>query len=173
VLPDVIGEEAANVETGSAADQQVQHLGHFLFISVIYFFLSQLFFTLPLHQVLGSTTGDTASDMGEVVVEAKKYPAANQLVQHLCHFLLTSVISCDFYLSHFFIMFLPQFFGHGASDSATQFSVPGDSFTSVINDVIRGLEDDSTQKELHAKTSRVEERHPVVLQENVTTAITK
>jgi hypothetical protein len=51
--------------------------------------------------------------------------------------------------------------------------VPGDSFTSVINDVIRGLEDDSTQKELHAKTSRVEERHPIVLQENVTTAITK
>jgi hypothetical protein len=68
VLPNVTREEDVNAETETAAsdvreivgeaeknvgvDQQVQHLSHFLFISVIsYFFLSQLSFTLPLHQV--------------------------------------------------------------------------------------------------------------------------
>jgi hypothetical protein len=38
VIADVLGEKAANAETESAADQQVQHLSHFLFISVISFF---------------------------------------------------------------------------------------------------------------------------------------
>jgi hypothetical protein len=76
VLPNVMGEEAVNVETESAADQQVQHLS--LYISVISFFLSQSFFTFPLHQVPGSTAGDTTSVVGVVVVEAEKSPAADQ-----------------------------------------------------------------------------------------------
>jgi hypothetical protein len=50
-------------------------------------------------------------------------------------------------------MFLPQFFGSSASDSATQSGAVGNSFVSAINDVICGLEEDSTQKELRAKTS--------------------
>jgi hypothetical protein len=65
----------------------------FLFISVIsYFFYLSHFFTLPLHQVPGSTTGDTTGVVGEVVVEAEKYPTAEQQVRHLSHFLFTSVI---------------------------------------------------------------------------------
>jgi hypothetical protein len=59
-------------------------------------------------------------------------------------------------------MFLPQFFGSSASDSVTQSGAVGNSFVSVINDVICGLEEDATQKELHAKTSRAKERSPVV-----------
>jgi hypothetical protein len=54
VLPDVVAEKAANVETEFAADQQVQHLR--------YFFYCCLLFTLLFHQVLGSTDGDTAGD---------------------------------------------------------------------------------------------------------------
>jgi hypothetical protein len=63
-------------------------------------------------------------------------------------------------------MFLPQFFGSSAGDSATQSSAPGDSFASVIEDVIRGLEDDRTQKELCADASRSEESPHVVAQED-------
>jgi hypothetical protein len=40
VLLDVMGQEAVNAEIESATDQQVQHLSHFLFMSVISFFLS-------------------------------------------------------------------------------------------------------------------------------------
>jgi hypothetical protein len=60
--------------------------------SFLIFFLSQSFFILPLHQVPGSTTGDTIGLVGEVVVEGEKYPTANQQVQHVSHFLFTSVI---------------------------------------------------------------------------------
>jgi hypothetical protein len=56
------------------------------------FFLSQSFFTLPFHQVPGSTARDITGVVGEVVVEAEKYPAADQHVQHLIHFLFTLVI---------------------------------------------------------------------------------
>jgi hypothetical protein len=93
-----VEEAVVEAEKYSAVDQQVQHLSHFLFISIIcYFFYLSHFFTLPLHQILGSI----ADDVGEVVVEAEKYPAADQLVQHLRFFLFTSVIFCDFYLTHF------------------------------------------------------------------------
>jgi hypothetical protein len=44
VIADVVGEKAANVETKSAANQQVQHLNHFLFISVISFFSISIIF---------------------------------------------------------------------------------------------------------------------------------
>jgi hypothetical protein len=98
----ILGEKAANVETESAPDQQVQHLSHFLFISVTSFFLSLLFFTLLLHQVLGSTVGDTAGgSIGEVVVDALKDSIADQLIQHLNHF---------FHLSHFFVIFIYHFY---------------------------------------------------------------
>jgi hypothetical protein len=50
-------------------------------------------------------------------------------------------------------MFLPQFFRSSADDSATQSSAPRDIFASVIKDVIHGLEDDPTQKELCADAS--------------------
>jgi hypothetical protein len=65
-------------------------------------------------------------------------------------------------ISLIFIMFLPQFFGSGAGDSATQSSAPWDNFVSIIKDVICGLEDDPTQMELRADASRVEERFTVV-----------
>jgi hypothetical protein len=78
-----VEEAVVEAEKYSAVDQQVQHLNHFLFISIIcYFFYLSHFFTLPLHQILGSI----ADDVGEVVVEAAKYPAADQLVQHLRFF---------------------------------------------------------------------------------------
>jgi hypothetical protein len=86
-------------------------------------------------------------------------------------FWFISVVSLVFYLSHFFIMFLPQFFGSSASDSATQSGAPADSLILVIHDVIRGLEDDPTQKELHAEASQAEERHVVIAQDNVTSAV--
>jgi hypothetical protein len=45
VLPNVMGEEAVNVETESAADQQVQHLSHFfVYISHIFFSISVIFY---------------------------------------------------------------------------------------------------------------------------------
>jgi hypothetical protein len=49
--------------------------------------------------------------------------------------------------------------------------VAGDNFVLVINDVIRGLEEDPIQKELWAEASQAEERPPVVAQENVTTSV--
>jgi hypothetical protein len=163
VLPNVMVEEAINVETESAADQQVQHLSHFLFISVIsYFFYLSHFFTLPLHQVPGSTTGDTTGVVGEVVVEAEKYPAAEQQVRHLSHFFVHISYFFMISISLIFVMFLPQFFGSDAGDSATQSSASWDNFVSIIKDVIRGLEDDPTQMELRADASRVEERSAVV-----------
>jgi hypothetical protein len=64
-------------------------------------------------------------------------------------------------------LFLPQLFESSADDSAIQSSVLGDSFVSIIKDVIRGLEDDHTQKELRADASRAKERPPVVAQEDV------
>jgi hypothetical protein len=105
-----------------------------------------------LHQVLGSTIGDTetqlseratADAMGEGVMDVEKDSAAYQLVQHLSHFLLISVISL-FLSQVFFIKFLPQFFGSSAGKVATQSCVQADNFMSVIHDVIRGLEDDPT-----------------------------
>jgi hypothetical protein len=65
-------------------------------------------------------------------------------------------------ISLIFVMFLPQFFGSDAGDSATQSSASWDNFVSIIKDVIRGLEDDPTQMELRADASRVEERSAVV-----------
>jgi hypothetical protein len=50
-------------------------------------------------------------------------------------------------------MFLPQFFRSSVGNSATQSSASGDSFVLVIKDVIHGLEDDPTQKELRADAS--------------------
>jgi hypothetical protein len=50
-------------------------------------------------------------------------------------------------------MFLPQFFGSSAGSSTTQSGVIGDSFVSMIKVVIRGLEDDPTQKKLRAEAS--------------------
>jgi hypothetical protein len=44
VIVDVVGEKATNAMTESIADQQVQHLSHFLFISVISFFFLPLSF---------------------------------------------------------------------------------------------------------------------------------
>jgi hypothetical protein len=78
-------------------------ISHFLF-----FFYLRYFFTLPLHQVPLSSAGDTTDVVGEVVVEAEKYPAAEQQVQHLSHFYLSqsffmisiSVIFYDFSLSY-------------------------------------------------------------------------
>jgi hypothetical protein len=64
-------------------------------------------------------------------------------------------------------MFLPQFFGSSAGDSATQSSAPGDSFVSIIKDITRGLEDNPTQKELRVDASWVKEKPPVVAQEGV------
>jgi hypothetical protein len=104
-------------------------------------------------------------------VKAEKYLIADQQVQHLNHFCSPQSFFCDFYLSHFFIMFLPQFFGSSAGDSAIQSSGPEDSFDSVIKDIIRGLEDDPTQKELRANDSRAEERPPVVAQEYVPSTV--
>jgi hypothetical protein len=63
-------------------------------------------------------------------------------------------------------MFLPQFFGSSASDSTTQSSALADSLISVIHDVIHGLADDPTHKELCAEASRAKERPLVVAQEN-------
>jgi hypothetical protein len=68
-------------------------------------------------------------------------------------------------------MFLPQFFESSAGDSMTQLGAPMDSLIPVIHDVIRGLEDDPTQKELRVETSQAKERPPVVAQENVITAV--
>jgi hypothetical protein len=56
-------------------------------------------------------------------------------------------------------------------DSAIQSNAPGDSFTIVINDVIRSLEDDPTQKELHAEASQAENRSTVVAPDNVSSSI--
>jgi hypothetical protein len=95
MLPNVMREEDVNAETETAtgdvgevvgeaeknvgSDQQVQHLSHFfVHISHFLFFLSQSFFTLPLHQVPRSSAGDTTDVMGEVMVEAEKYSAAEQ-----------------------------------------------------------------------------------------------
>jgi hypothetical protein len=73
VLSHVMREEAVNAETKSAVDQQVQHLNHFcsyqsflifLYLSYFLFFVSQSFFTLPLHQVPGSTASDTTGVVG-------------------------------------------------------------------------------------------------------------
>jgi hypothetical protein len=83
-VEEVVGE----AEKNASADQQV--MGEAIFCSyqsfLIFFYLKH-FFTLPLHQVRLSSAGDTTNVVGEVVVEAKKYPAAEQQVQHLNHFL--------------------------------------------------------------------------------------
>jgi hypothetical protein len=45
----VVGEVAVEVEKNPGVDQQVQHLSHFLFISIIsYFLYLSHFFTLPI-----------------------------------------------------------------------------------------------------------------------------
>jgi hypothetical protein len=116
-------------------------------------------------------TETAAGDMGEVAGEAEKNAGANQQVQHLSHFLFISVISYVFYLGHFFTLTLHQVPQSSAGNSATQFSAPGDSFSLVIKDVIRSLEDDPTQKELRVEASQAEERPPAVAQENVSSAV--
>jgi hypothetical protein len=87
-------------------------------------------------------TETAAGDMGEVAGEAEKNAGANQQVPR-----------------------------SSAGNSATQFSAPGDSFSLVIKDVIRSLEDDPTQKELRVEASQAEERPPAVAQENVSSAV--
>jgi hypothetical protein len=58
----VVEEVVVEVEKNPGADQQVQHLSHFLFILVIsYFLYLSHFFTLPLHQVPQSSVGDSAT----------------------------------------------------------------------------------------------------------------
>jgi hypothetical protein len=58
----VVGEVVVEVEKNPGADQQVQHLNHFFVpISHFLFFISQSFFTLPLHQVPRSSVGDSAT----------------------------------------------------------------------------------------------------------------
>jgi hypothetical protein len=113
----------------------------------------------------------TAGVVGEVVVDVEKNPSADQQFQHLSHFLFISVISYFLYLSHFFTLPLHQVPRSSAGDSATQSSAPGDSFTSVIKDVIRSLEDDPTQKELHAEATQAEKRPPTIALENVSSSI--
>jgi hypothetical protein len=86
-------------------------------------------------------------------------------------FLFISVISYFLYLSHFFTLPLHEVPQSSVGDSATQSSAPGDSFTTVINDVIRSLEDDPTQKELRAEASHAEMKHAAVALENVSSSI--
>jgi hypothetical protein len=83
-------------------------------------------------------------------------------------FLFISVISTSII---FYYVSLSVFFGSSVGNSATQSSAPRDNFILVINDVIHGLEDDPTQKELRVEALRAEERPPVVAQENVTTVV--
>jgi hypothetical protein len=89
-------------------------------------------------------TETTAGGVGEVVGEAEKNVGADQQVQHLSHFLFISVISYFFLSQSFFTLPLHQVPRSKVVDSRTQSSVPGDSFASVIKDVIRSLEDDPT-----------------------------
>jgi hypothetical protein len=49
--------------------------------------------------------------------------------------------------------------------------VSGDSFAIVINDVIRSLEDDPTQKELRVEASQAEKRPTAVALESVSISI--
>jgi hypothetical protein len=97
VLQDVVAEKETNAEIESAADQQVQHLRHFLFMSVISFsfFLFLSFFTLLFNQVL--TIGDIDSG------------SADQQVQHLSHFLSCQLFLYFFYLCHFLHCFSIRF----------------------------------------------------------------
>jgi hypothetical protein len=105
------------------------------------------------------------------VEKAEKNAGADQQVQHLRHFLFISVISYFFPFQPFFTWPLHQVTRSSAGDSATQSSALGDSFASVIKDVIRSLEDDPTQKELRAEGSQAKERPPAVAQENVPSAV--
>jgi hypothetical protein len=106
------------------------------------------------------------------VGEAEKYPGADQQVQQLSHFFIHISHFLFFFLSQsFFTLPLRQVLGSIAGDSVTQFSVPVDCYASVIKDVIHSLEDDPTQKELRVEASQVEERPPVVAQENVPSVV--
>jgi hypothetical protein len=64
VVAAVTIEEATNAKRESAVYQQVHHLSHFLFISVISF-LSLLFFIIFLPQVIGSNAGNTKTEFPE------------------------------------------------------------------------------------------------------------
>jgi hypothetical protein len=139
--------------------------------SFLIFFLSQLFFALPLHQVLGSSAGDTSHDVGEVVGEPRSILVLINRFSTSAIFLFVSVISYFFYLSHFFTLLLHQVLGSTVGDSATPSSAPVDSFASVIKDVIHSLEDDPTQKELRVEASEAEERPPAVDLENVPSTV--
>jgi hypothetical protein len=109
--------------------------------------------------------------VGEVVGEAEKYHGVDQQVQRLSHFLLISVISYFLYPTHFFTLPLYQVIGSSTGHSATQSSVLGDSFASIIKDVIRSFEDDPTHRELRADASEAEWRPPTVAQENVQSVV--
>jgi alpha/beta superfamily hydrolase len=92
----------------------------------------------------------------------------------------TSAIFCSYQsflifsiLVIFFTLPLHQVPRSSAGDSTTQSSVSGDSFASVIKYVIRSLEDNPTQKELHAEASQTEERPPTVTKENVPSVVTQ
>jgi hypothetical protein len=87
VLPGVVAGKAANADTKSAADRQVQHLIHFfVHVSHFLFFYFCLFLHCFFNQVLGSIVGNNAGGS-----------AADQQDQHLSHFLLMSVISFLFF----------------------------------------------------------------------------
>jgi hypothetical protein len=120
---------------------------------------------------INAETEIAAGVVGEVVVEVEKNPGADQQVQHLSHFLFISVISYFLYLSYFFTLPLHQVPQSSVSDSATQSSAPWDSFAIVINNVIRSLEDDPTQKELRAEASQAKSGPTVVALENVSSSI--
>jgi hypothetical protein len=120
---------------------------------------------------VNAKTEIAAGVVGEVAVEVEKNPGADQQVHHLNHFLFILVISYFLYLSHFFTLLLYHVPWSSAGDSATQSSALGDSFATVINDVICSLEDDPTQKELHAETSQAKKRPTAIALENVSSSI--
>jgi hypothetical protein len=118
VIVDVVGEEAANVERESAVDQQVQHLNHFLFISVISLFLSLPFFIMILPRLIASNAGDTQTElpegamadaMGEEELNVEKESSEDEQVQHLIHFCASQSFIC-FFISAIFYNVSPSGF---------------------------------------------------------------
>jgi hypothetical protein len=86
VLQDVIGGGSVNPEIESIADQQVQHLTHFLFTSVISFFSISVNFYIACCLSIRLLEGLLVTLLSD----------ADQQVPHLNHFLFISVISYFF-----------------------------------------------------------------------------
>jgi uncharacterized membrane protein YcaP (DUF421 family) len=91
----VLGSTIGDTASGSAVDQQVQHLRHFFFVHISHFSIV-VFFTLLFHQVLGSIVGDTDDS------------AVNQQVQHLNHFCVHVSHFLFFYICHFCYIAFPS-----------------------------------------------------------------